>query len=89
MAYAIPLWPQPALPIAGSDDTFPVRRIFCVAQRNEGPKRPTALDLDLHLQWCSSGFTLSSSSVLTWACLSTSSSSGAPGREPGASVDAC
>ena len=32
MAYAIPLWTPPALPIAGSADTFPVRRIFCVGR---------------------------------------------------------
>jgi len=32
MAYAIPLWNPPALPIAGSGDTFPVRRIFCVGR---------------------------------------------------------
>ena len=32
MAYAIPLWTPPALPIAGSGDTFPVRRIFCVGR---------------------------------------------------------
>ena len=32
MAYAIPLWAQPALPVAGSDNTFPVRRIFCVGR---------------------------------------------------------
>jgi len=32
MAHAISLWPQPALPIAGSDNTFPVRRIFCVGR---------------------------------------------------------
>jgi len=32
MAYVIPLWPAPALPIAGSSDTFPVRRIFCVGR---------------------------------------------------------
>ena len=32
MAYAISLWTQPALPIAGSDQTFPVRRIFCVGR---------------------------------------------------------
>ena len=32
MAYAIPLWTPPALPIAGSSDTFPVRRIFCVGR---------------------------------------------------------
>lgn len=32
MSYAIPLWTPPALPIAGSGDVFPVRRIFCVGR---------------------------------------------------------
>src|SRR3970282_1034630 len=32
MPSAIPLWPPPALPIAGSSDTFPVRRVFCVGR---------------------------------------------------------
>ncbi len=32
MAYAIPLWTPAALPIAGSSDSFPVRRIFCVGR---------------------------------------------------------
>src|SRR5258708_19840608 len=32
MAYALSLWNPPALPIAGSADTFPVRRIFCVGR---------------------------------------------------------
>jgi fumarylpyruvate hydrolase len=32
MAHAIPLWTPPALPIVGSADTFPVRRIFCVGR---------------------------------------------------------
>jgi fumarylpyruvate hydrolase len=32
MAYAIPLWTPPALPVAGSSETFPVRRIFCVGR---------------------------------------------------------
>ena len=32
MAYAIPLWTPPALPIADSKDQFPVRRIFCVGR---------------------------------------------------------
>src|SRR3954452_3175345 len=32
MAYAISLWTPPSLPIAGSSDTFPVRRIFCVGR---------------------------------------------------------
>jgi len=32
MAYAIPLWTPPALPVTGSKDQFPVRRIFCVGR---------------------------------------------------------
>jgi len=32
MPYAIPLWTPPALPIAGSGASFPVRRIFCVGR---------------------------------------------------------
>jgi fumarylpyruvate hydrolase len=32
MSYAIPLWSPPALPVAGSNDLFPVRRIFCVGR---------------------------------------------------------
>lgn len=32
MAYAIPLWSPPALPVSGSADSFPVRRIFCVGR---------------------------------------------------------
>ncbi|MDA8110724.1 MAG: fumarylacetoacetate hydrolase family protein [Betaproteobacteria bacterium] len=32
MAYAISLWTPPALPITGSTDLFPVRRIFCVGR---------------------------------------------------------
>jgi fumarylpyruvate hydrolase len=32
MAYVIPLWSPPALPVAGSAELFPVRRIFCVGR---------------------------------------------------------
>lgn len=32
MPYVIPLWTPPALPVAGSSDMFPVRRIFCVGR---------------------------------------------------------
>ena len=32
MAYAIPLWTPPALAVAGTSDSVPVRRIFCVGR---------------------------------------------------------
>ena len=32
MAYAIPLWTPPALPIKASAEQYPVRRIFCVGR---------------------------------------------------------
>jgi len=32
MAHVIPLWTQPSLPVTGSGDAFPVRRIFCVGR---------------------------------------------------------
>jgi fumarylpyruvate hydrolase len=32
VGYAIDIWEIPSLPIAGSDDRFPVRRIFCVGR---------------------------------------------------------
>jgi fumarylpyruvate hydrolase len=32
MKYAIPLWTPPAVPVAGSDEPFPARRIFCVGR---------------------------------------------------------
>src|SRR6185436_7773848 len=32
MAHVIPLWSPPALPVAGTKDSFPVRRIFCVGR---------------------------------------------------------
>ena len=32
MTYAIPAWPVPAIPVAGTDDLFPVRRIYAVGR---------------------------------------------------------
>lgn len=32
MDFALPLWPQPSLPILNSAQRFPVRRIFCVGR---------------------------------------------------------
>lgn len=31
-AYAIPLWDPPSIPIAGSNERFPVRHVFCVGR---------------------------------------------------------
>jgi len=30
--YALPAWPLPAVPVAGSDELFPVRHIYCVGR---------------------------------------------------------
>jgi fumarylpyruvate hydrolase len=46
MSYAIPLWPQPALPVAGSDKTFPVRRIYCVGRNYAAHAREMGHDPD-------------------------------------------
>ncbi|GIK85438.1 MAG: fumarylacetoacetate hydrolase family protein [Burkholderiales bacterium] len=32
MPSVLPPWPSPAVPVAGSDDTFPVRHIYCVGR---------------------------------------------------------
>ena len=32
MLYVIPKPPRPALPVVGTDDLFPVRRIYCVGR---------------------------------------------------------
>lgn len=31
VAFVLPEWPRPAVPVTGSDALFPVRRVFCVA----------------------------------------------------------
>ena len=46
MTYAIPLWPQPALPVAGTDQTFPVRRIYCVGRNYAAHAREMGHDPD-------------------------------------------
>jgi len=45
MAYAIPLWPQPTVPVAGSDP-FPVRRIYCVGRNYAAHAREMGADPD-------------------------------------------
>ena len=32
MNFVLPLWDQPSLPVVGTDDLFPVRRVHCVAK---------------------------------------------------------
>ena len=32
MSYVVEMWHQPSLPVIGSKDRFPVRRIFCVGR---------------------------------------------------------
>lgn len=44
-AYAIALWSQPAVPVAG-DDPFPVRRIFCVGRNYAAHAREMGADPD-------------------------------------------
>lgn len=46
MAYVVPLQPQPALPVAGSDGLFPVRRIWCVGRNYAAHAREMGHDPD-------------------------------------------
>lgn len=45
--YAFPPLPRPALPIAGSDTFFPVRRIFCVGRNYSAHAREMGHDPDI------------------------------------------
>ncbi|TWA68623.1 fumarylpyruvate hydrolase [Azospirillum baldaniorum] len=45
MAYAVPLWPQPTVPVAGGDP-FPVRRIYCVGRNYAAHAREMGADPD-------------------------------------------
>lgn len=45
-AYAIPLWENPALPVAGTDALFPVRRIYCVGRNYAAHAREMGHDPD-------------------------------------------
>ena len=44
MTYVLPLWPHPAVPVAGTDALFPVRRIFCVGQNYAAHAREMGVD---------------------------------------------
>ncbi|MBP2311560.1 fumarylacetoacetate hydrolase family protein [Azospirillum soli] len=45
MAYAVPLWSQPTVPVAGGDP-FPVRRIYCVGRNYAAHAREMGADPD-------------------------------------------
>ncbi|HYB11041.1 MAG TPA: fumarylacetoacetate hydrolase family protein [Alphaproteobacteria bacterium] len=49
MNYAIPLWEQPSLPIAGRTERFPVRRIYCVGRNYAEHAREMGHDPDREL----------------------------------------
>lgn len=46
MAYVLDPQPQPSVPVAGSDDRFPVRRIFCVGRNYAAHAREMGKDPD-------------------------------------------
>lgn len=46
MSYAVPIWDHPAVPITGSDQLFPVRRIHCVAKNYAEHAREMGSDPD-------------------------------------------
>ena len=44
MHYVIPPAPQPAVPVTGSSDSFPVRRIYCVGRNYAAHAREMGSD---------------------------------------------
>lgn len=46
MAYVVPPMDTPSVPVAGSDDRFPVRRIFCVGRNYAAHAREMGRDPD-------------------------------------------
>ena len=46
MRYAVPAWDLPAVPVAGGDDPFPVRRIYCVDRNYAAHAREMGGDAD-------------------------------------------
>jgi len=45
MAYVIPVPSIPALPVAGTDDLFPVRRVYCVGRNYAAHAREMGADM--------------------------------------------
>jgi len=46
MAHVVPLWQIPSVPVAGSGDLFPVRRIYCVGRNYAAHAREMGFDPD-------------------------------------------
>lgn len=44
MAYVIPLWPAPGIPVANTENYFPVRRIYCVGRNYAAHAREMGAD---------------------------------------------
>ena len=44
MTWAVPEWPRPAIPVAGSDASFPVRRIYAIGRNYADHAAETGLD---------------------------------------------
>ncbi|MEO8557965.1 MAG: fumarylacetoacetate hydrolase family protein, partial [Rhodospirillales bacterium] len=44
--YVVPLWQIPSVPVAGSSDLFPVRRIYCVGRNYAAHAREMGFDPD-------------------------------------------
>ncbi len=44
MSFAVPAWDVPSLPVAGGDDRFPVRRIYCIGRNYAAHAREMGAD---------------------------------------------
>ena len=44
--YVIPAWDRPAVPVAGADQSFPVRHIYCVGRNYAAHAREMGRDPD-------------------------------------------
>ena len=44
MSFAVPAWDMPSLPVAGSADRFPVRRIYCIGRNYAAHAREMGAD---------------------------------------------
>lgn len=51
MAHVFDAPPQPALPVTGRDDTFPVRRIFCVGRNYAAHAAEMGAEVDREAPW--------------------------------------